>query len=232
MVPHHPKFGWMANPPYMIRLDTLPETERDSAQSLGLLFTTLHHYLECFQHALQLFDYAENELSKLLSPHPVLMQDQSARFMFAGWMHIAARDATMSLYHFSTVITEIIACLRYLPTLRPLIKHDVIRLSVKLFRTRFPHYLEMRHSIAHSGESASQNRRTLDAVRGISFRENLLDRKLTSSIGGRFLSSELSQKTLAYLEDIEARFYSAFRDAGFTNPVDFFLGDKGAPKLG
>jgi hypothetical protein len=89
-----------------------------------------------------------------------------------------------------------------LPAFRPFIRHDVIRLSVKLFRAWFPNYLEMRHSIAHSAESASLEERIRNAVGGISLRENLMGRKFTSSVEGRLLSTEISQTTLARLVNL------------------------------
>lgn len=181
--------------------------------ALSGLLHALHHYANCFKYALQLFEFSEGKLSSLLSPMGPKMEDQEARLMFAGWMLIAARDATMSLYHFAKAMEEIRACFRHLLKFRALIKHDVIRLSVKLFSARFPNYLQMRHSVAHSAESASLEERIKNAVSGLSLRENLMGRKFTSSIEGRYLSTEMSQNTLGRIEDIEKRFYSAFIDA-------------------
>ncbi len=198
--------------PPITRLSAFPENERRHAIAFNGLLHALHHYAVCFQYALQLFEYSEAKLSELLSPRPK-MEDQEARFMFAGWMHIAARDATMSLYHFAKTIEEIRECFRHLPTFRPIVKHDVIRLSVKLFSARFPNYLKMRHSIAHSAKSASLEERMRNAVGGISLRENLMGRKFTSTVEGRLLSTEISRTTLARLVDLETRFYSAFEEA-------------------
>ena len=157
----------------IINVSAFPEGARKQAVALLGLFGALSHYTDRFEYALRLFELSEGELAKTLSPGPK-MEDQDARFMHAGWMQIAARDATMTLFHFAKTIDEIRGSLRYLPTLRPLVKNDAIRVSAKLFRARFPNYLEMRHTVAHSGETASLAARARDAVGTISMRENLL----------------------------------------------------------
>ena len=204
----------------IINVSAFPEGERKQAVALLGLFGALSHYTDRFEYALRLFELSEGELAKTLSPGPK-MEDQDARFMHAGWMQIAARDATMTLFHFAKTIDEIRGSLRYLPTLRPLVKNDAIRVSAKLFRARFPNYLEMRHTVAHSGETASLEARARDAVGTISMRENLLGRRFTSTVNGRYLSTEISPRAVAHLADVQTRFFSAFKEAhGFVvNPT-------------
>jgi hypothetical protein len=196
----------------IINVSAFPSNERECAAALYRLFAALSHYTHSFEYALRLFEYSESELSKMLSPIPQ-MKDQEARFMFAGWMHIAARDATMSLYHFAKTIEEIRDSFRYLPTLRLLVRHDIIRISVKLFDAQFPNYLKMRHSVAHSAEFASIKARKQNATRTVSMRENLLGRQFTSSINGRLISTDITALTLTRLVNIETRFFSAFAEA-------------------
>jgi hypothetical protein len=196
----------------IVNIGAFPGNEREYAAALTGPFAALSHYTHSFEYALRLFEFSEKKLSELLSPRP-LMKDQETQFMFAGWMHMPARDATMSLYHFAKAMQEIRESFRYLPTLRPLVRHDVIRVSVKLFDAQFPNYLGMRHSVAHSGEFASLKARKQNAADGISMRENLLGRKFTSSFDGRIISADISPRTAARLVSIETRFYSAFAEA-------------------
>jgi hypothetical protein len=197
----------------IVHISAFPENEREHAFSLIGQFAALSQYTHGFEYALQLFDYSENELSRLRTPRPV-MEDSDARFKFMGWMQIAARDATMSLYHFAKAMEEIRDSFRYLPTFRPFVRHDIIRISAKLFAAHFPNYLKMRHSVAHAAEFGSLEERKRNAAGAISMRETLIGRKFTSSIEGRFLSTDMSDRSLNRLLDVEARFFSAFAEAG------------------
>ena len=81
--------------PIVINVMALPDNEREHAAALIGLFAALSHYADSFKYALRLFEFSESELAKLLRRRR--LEYQEARLMFAGWMHIAARDATMSL---------------------------------------------------------------------------------------------------------------------------------------
>lgn len=112
---------------------------------------------------------------------------------------MAAREATMSVYRFAKAIEGIRESFRYLPTLRPLVRHDIIRVPVKLYDAQFPNYWKVRNLSVQSTEFASLSAAKQNVSRASPVRENLSGRKFFSSINGRFISSEVSSHLLRAL---------------------------------
>jgi hypothetical protein len=64
----------------------------------------LHSYVDDFSNALALFNYADDRIRFAMNDPD---SDPDVTHLMAGWGHIAARDAAMTIYHFSIILNAI-----------------------------------------------------------------------------------------------------------------------------
>jgi hypothetical protein len=69
-----------------------------------------------------------------------------------AWVFVPCRDAGMSIYHFSILLKALRSSLRYVPTLKASINHQLLRTASRQFNRDFPDTETMRHAIAHQAE--------------------------------------------------------------------------------
>lgn len=182
-----------------------------------------------FGHAVHLFDHClslEHQLNEAEdslpagSPHARALRDQAQ--VVGGWSFIAARDGAMSIYHFAQCL-EASVMLRNYPRLRQSVDHRATRTARKLFASQFPHYRNIRHSIAHLAEltTTEENRRRnalakpftgigLGIGPGAIVKNYLGGRNYANTFGGVLLAYEISSQTHAKLKRIQGLWYSAF----------------------
>jgi hypothetical protein len=225
--------------PYIYDI-ALPDAEHASVRHLHHLLSQLSYYVSEFELAVALCDYASGVHSALIGRY-TQEKEWTARLasiraiqenVHAKWTGIAARDATMSIYHISHVLEGI--TFKDCETLRKLIDHNKLRLAKNLFDGAFFQAEEARHAVAHSAEmsktpddvefnSMSGGYETDNIKIGKSVKltlGGLLDgRKLTTTWAdthtgtSRVVTSECSQKSAEILLRIMNLVWDAFRPA-------------------
>jgi hypothetical protein len=132
--------------------DSKPDLSRAERETIGMLLfnqRSLGSYADDFHNALALFEYC--------SKHQVTLQrdpNMEPVQIWRSWLLVAARDGAMSIYHFGKCIDAIQSLFRLCPSFNDKVDHTKIRIAKKLFRSRFPFFVRLRHAIAHSAERA------------------------------------------------------------------------------
>jgi hypothetical protein len=237
-----------------IDIASLPPDEHADAFHIRSLLTQIAMSANDFQHALALFDHAsaleahyQGMASQTLEPTDNIEQfvarieawrhlrqaEQAPR----AWKFIAARDAAMTVYHFSVALKAIRFGAK--STLSAQVDHGLIRRSRRDFRMNFPNAERMRNAVAHSAEllksrsDVERNTFRKQYVAGaISFRSGgmmsnvLNDRTLTFSFMPKGLSEaqvvtlEISAQSVKSLCDVVILVFDAFRSVDVRRRLD------------
>jgi hypothetical protein len=147
-------------PPFNAIAQLLQPDEFGTGWQLISATIGLSTFGDSFEMALELFDLGERNanslrpLKRLLrqtDPFGKQLKDVRKSIETAhGWMHIAARDGAMQIYHCGAVMTTIKKNLYLAPTLLKHIDNTVMRNAVNFFKGHFPDYILIRDAVGHS----------------------------------------------------------------------------------
>lgn len=187
--------------------------EADLASHLELLLCHLPLYSARFHASLSLLDYCESEREKALHfKHDIHFS------LFAEWSLIAARDASMSIYHFGKTLAALRRQIGMCPTLSPHFDHSKMRAASRAFRQYFRQHERVRHAISHHAELISSparflmNARELSDMPGIGVDERLGDdRMYEATHEGKSVSIKVDASTYNALCAIEQQIFAAFQ---------------------
>lgn len=210
--------------------ESLPESERRAAGVLiNNLFAVQMHassfadavalFRDCRLRA-QTFDLDAIFKSGSSAERRALQEQHS---LLHRWTTLAARDGAMSIYHFAKAMeagTDFSGC----PSLGATVDHKALRLVRKLFASRFPHFLPMRHALAHKAElTGSVQQIDENSIKGdfdnFGVRieggggmiiDHLFNDTFATTFEGQVLSYDVTPQTHANLEDIARRLYATF----------------------
>ena len=147
-----PRFD--AAPP-VINTDALPHAEQHHAGHANALLFMLNYYVRSFEAALQLYETAAETIAHASHAFKRDANDNAANEaleILDGWPVIAARDGAMSIYHFRKTLEGLDACIGQLPSLHAATNRPHRKRARRVFEARFPHFIKVRHAVAHSGE--------------------------------------------------------------------------------
>jgi hypothetical protein len=147
-----------------IDLGSLPQEERAEAFQIMSLLGQLAMSGFDFQHALSLFDHASaleaqletlamqtfgqtEDMEQWRSRLETRRQISEKEREFGAWKRIAARDAAMTIYHFSITLEAIQFGKN--SALGAKVDHSLIRRSRKEFKEYFPNAKTMRDAVGH-----------------------------------------------------------------------------------
>jgi hypothetical protein len=197
----------------------LSKAEIPAAQNLQMLILVFNRYADNFERALDVFDFAAGQFAHVLQRRrEELKSEPSARATldaerdrWAGWMHVAARDAVMTLYQFGQALKAVRNNLGSVPKLRPHIDSAALKTAESLFyKARFPQADDVRHAVAHSAEKLAKIEE--DAHRHGAFYSDVLSgRSLVMTHKGIDLSVPITVETLRAITDIRHLVNAAFR---------------------
>jgi len=188
----------------------LPESETSAAYVLTRNIMSLNRQVEKFAAALALRRSCEGQTDQF----PITLQ----------WIFIAARDATMTIYHFAKTLEAIRGGCKNAPILQGRVDHERLKLAKKIFDARFPDFEALRHSVAHSAEKTrSAESFAMNTFSGsletppilmknsnLYISEGLLGDKFTTTHEGEILSYDFNEVTLEALQKIETMVSVAF----------------------
>jgi hypothetical protein len=190
----------------------LPEPgERSTADHLNLLTFSLENHVNGFQTALRLFDHC-TDLHNALMATPDHVFDRHRDYQ--SWVFIAARAATLDIYHFGISLASLRNRAGLCPTLRPHFNNDALHLVERSFEAKFPGADRMRHAIGHAAEMLRTPEFFDDNFRiektGFLISE-IRHRSFVLTHEGTVFTVEISSATLETLQSLLARTFDVLR---------------------
>ena len=177
------------------------ETDRQHVDSIQLLLYALDGFISRLRSDLGLFDYAAK---RAFQPH----QPTARRH----WIHIAARDATITLWDFGDALTQLESTVRSCEPLRTKQRVTALRVAKGQFGNAFPDARRMRRVSAHPvGHFSTPQARRNNAHRRMLGYGNIRNRTIEHTHEGRRISFDLSEETITKLEAICTAVFNAFR---------------------
>jgi hypothetical protein len=183
-------------------------------------------HLTSFRYALQLFDMCIAQISsaRLQRDAPAKEGEKIDEFSrikiyheridpYSRWLHIAARDGSMQLFHAGKALSAVGNALGMAPTLASYVDHKERRVTERLFESSFPGHEDVRHTIGHTAEfSARRNEHAAKGAKLAGYKiaedvsvmilDDLNGRTYRATYEGRVVSYEISEVTLNKLESI------------------------------
>jgi hypothetical protein len=217
------------NLPPQISTWILPEEEQPGADSINHNLYTLSDYTKTIAASVALYDHAANMINE---------EKELWRGPVGKWLFIAARDGAMQLYNFGQTMKAFNGLLGRTRggIVAAHVDHKLLKAAQELFQTTFPHWNEIRQGAAHLADHSKTPERLaanavaaeklphVDAPAGmlINATNSLHGRTYSCGVGGEYVSYELSQQTVATLEQIYGMIYLAFQPAAaFTQNLVF-----------
>ena len=207
--------------PPLFDFSALPEQERPHAQIAFQQLFEMRSLADWFAAALTLFVAASTDLHKL---GPDGIASETARRL-RSWKLIAARDGSMTLYHFLRALQSIKRCLDRSPAMRAIVPTSEIESALKDFWTYFPGAKKARDSVGHTAELLSSPERwAANALKddyivdgnhiiskGSAMRNSLFNNTFTTTtFGGDMVTYDVTDETLKRLHLIIDRVHAAF----------------------
>jgi hypothetical protein len=223
----------LTNPPVFAVIG-LPEDEHKPTHDLTSLMSQLNELVDGFGYALQLFDTAEAQEQSLRSQspfknlgehsRPAVDQYVAQQRTCAAWMRIAARDSAMTIYHVKHTLDAINGQRKNCPTLFSHVDRARHKKAGKVFEKSFRDLFGARHAVAHSAENSRPEDRKKHSALGpfdgplvgiarLFISDTLFGRRLTATINGEIVISELSTASLGRLAEVRELLFAAFRPA-------------------
>ncbi len=195
-----------------IDFKAIPEGERQATWVIINSVNDLVRYVEDFRAALRLSEFCK-----------FLLSVNRTSIDYQKWCFIAGRDGVMTLYHFKKVLlyTQFKDC----PTLIMRIDHERLKSARKTFNKEFHDVENMRHAVAHRGETwqtmGKHEKNSFSgsiSLPGIKIKnsnngiiqDTYVENNFYYTFKGRILSYELSDRTLNIVSGIAREYYNGF----------------------
>jgi hypothetical protein len=185
--------------PSFWRFDGTAE-EIEVVRTLDSNLGSLERFVEEFEAALALF----TEAGTITLTRP---RERASRY--GHWRFIAARDASMTIYHFGKVRSTIPGLVTKVPAIDDKADKQLLGESGSLFETEFPDWAGVRKGIAHRGDFTKSPKR-IDEHRTdenfgnlvvnskqMFFAQTLYNNTFTMSVEGKFRKLDMTAETLA-----------------------------------
>ena len=221
----------MRNSP-MLRLERLPEAERDNAWAISGTLSTLSSLVFQFRTALQLLDFSKANRKPLVGLGECFWgEDFQERAdhneVMAQWSMMAARSGSIYIYEFHQSVKAVDNQLAKCPSLRALINREARKRANALFDSSFPDFAKVRHFAAHGSEMTSYpddiarhsssdiDRPEIVMSNGhsVTINGSLMDRTYASTYEGRLVSYDLSDESANKLDEILTERFRMFEPA-------------------
>lgn len=200
----------------------IPDEVHPDAGHLHSRVCELGTYCEKFYAAVELFQFGRQQLLQTVKTNP------KATKIFSEWERIAARDAVMTVFHISHVLQSIKASLNEDSLLKQYINKDRLKAASKRFFATFKDFEDLRHAVAHSGET-TKDRKSFDknafsgSFEGLGFSienfhnvfvgDHIADFTYAATHNGRFVSLNVDRDSLMELVHLNSEIQGIVLDA-------------------
>jgi hypothetical protein len=175
----------------------------------------LRYYLSTFGHAVSLFDHCDvlNRVYWAEAGGKELTEEQERKIAnTVHWVHVAARDAVMTVYHFGVTLDALRQNARRAPSLKG-VDGVLLKSAWKHFLKRFPHYERHRHAVSHVADDMRTHEK-LEALTpddGNIIAGQIIGREYIVRYRGRDMRLAVTSETHDELEAIMTEAWDAFR---------------------
>lgn len=137
----------------------IPELERPQAQHVQAMLDRLWSFTNTFDATIKLMVHCRQNSDLLLVQKDQARQqqqyDRSRQLMdsmklLSDWVTIAARDGTLTIYHFGKTLKAI--NFKHAPTIALHVDHKLLRAARSTFDQRFPENIEARNAVGHAAD--------------------------------------------------------------------------------
>jgi hypothetical protein len=206
-------------------INLFDEDERAAAKNFTALIQLRGWAKKC-ETALSLFDVCQE-----LNSDAVLAGNFEEAKRTLDWSYVAARDFSMSVYHFGRSIEGISVSLGQMPKFRQRIDQTTQKSTRKEFEKKFPWYIKLRHALAHDAErlttSASYEKHALTPAAKAAgpdlsidagsqsrllLESSLRNRRLSSMWEGEVVWCDITQETVSFLWVTYNAYEAIFRE--------------------
>lgn len=197
-------------PNCQIIVTLLADSESKYADDIQYLIKNLFEYVYRVRAAVELNQYAET----MHFSTPATIPPSAEKFsLLIEWKQIAARDAAFSVFHFQKSFENFREVILWkCPTLRKTIDIDKLRFTWRLHQSWFKDAVHTRHAIGHSAEfyMTVRDRARHATHEDVFIESTMLNDVLSLSSFGKFVSIEVSDKTVEKLERIRTLILESF----------------------
>ena len=226
---------YFQRPPF-ITADLFPEAEREIVATISRQLADLGTHIRNFEDALSLFIFVRQRCAEIRATRRQLREDgvqggERERLMkehqrIAPWVHIAARDAVMTIFHFGRTMHWVKKNNAAAPTVFELVNRELLREANSLFLSKFKNYEQLRNQTAHQAEISKDPKEfkaknlkgpfdkhgiSASADSQVTIVSALDGDTYIISVNDKTISLELSQESFATLKETERLFYAAYQ---------------------
>ncbi len=200
--------------PLNAHIAALPEVEQQAALVLVFGLIRMNDYVSNFAAAVALLEFSDIQAERLKTGGLKEQPDSEISPVIAtltSWRGLAARDAAMTLFHFRETLEGVRSHLDDVPTAKPHVDVPKLRLADKLFRSKSPHFEEIRHATAHLAElTESFDQLKTNLANGTFVYGRVLGKRYEVTINGHHYSFEVSKEVLNTLIQVTNMTYDSF----------------------
>ena len=210
----------------------IPAEQMPAFLHINSQLAQLTRYERQFLLAVHLYQYSHQAAMEILSED--FAKGDMTIWTTGGWQSIAARDGALSIYHFGRALEGLRANFRSCPALENLVDHPKIRQAYKDFLSAFPHFIEIRHAVAHLADSQqTMEKKLFNSAKGIFnlkwfssnnpdavtwMAGNMNNEKFAVTLEGKAYAYALSVANAQKIRTLRFQIFSAFDAAVTTKP--------------
>lgn len=189
---------------------SLPQSEWEYVNHICKLVDDFRFYVKQFRQALSLFSFCENYI-----------------YVVGDWQFVAARDASMTTWHFYRNLDAVRVQMSHCPNFRSLVDLEQIKSIGKLFNETFPNCELLRDSVAHSADlkksakdqknnsATNVNKFGVKTAKGafIYVSDSVVGDDFIQTIKGQMVSLSISPASLRALQTMQEQLKILFESA-------------------
>ncbi|WP_137180464.1 hypothetical protein [Roseomonas sp. AR75] len=137
---------------------------------------------------------------------------------WSAWLHIAARDAAMTVHHFEETLSEISRLARQCQPIWVRVNKAELKEARRRYKESFPSHREVRDALAHrAGATLSPQAIKRHSASKIFITDSIFSSGITFTRNGEVVAVPLNTEAAKQLCEVTTKVYSAFSDVAENN---------------
>ena len=214
--------------PPRLSMVSQPHQQRKSLWHVERQLKELGYYVDQVELNIILFDAGDFYISGIRPSKNLPPGTYDPIQVYSAWKRTACRDSAMAMFNFERGMNAIKSSLADVADLLRLVDHQKLKTAEKLFKSYFPDFKGLRHSVGHTAEffGTKEQRRNhsikgpintgvfrSEGSQGTVIIDSIENRKFMSTYNGRLVTLDMSLGTVNKLTEITILFYSGFKEA-------------------
>jgi hypothetical protein len=198
----------------------IPDSEWELAWHIEGKVNDLDSYATQFGYAVALFDETEPRLverGKIRPTKDSIEQHMKAIQTLQGWLFMAARDASMIVYHIRSTLYSIKSNAEKCPSVLQRTDISTLDAAIAKLHSDFPVLIDLRHAVAHDADTSfsleqrAKHEINTESFTGLLLGGNLEGRKFSYGREGKIVSMPVTNDETAKLRAVGDLACSAFK---------------------